>query len=314
MNPATRKGRVGVEIEFSGLSVATAAGIVAATFGGEPRARTEYEIEVHRTELGDFRVEVDFALLKRLAQTRADSGEAPGLPEDLLATLARQVAPCEIVTGPIARERIGELDRLAAALRRAGARGTDDALVYAFGVHFNPELPEITVTDVLAHMRAFALLHDWLLVQLGVDVVRRLTPFIRPWPARYLMLILESGYEPDQAGLIDDYLDHNPTRNRALDMLPLFAHLDPRRVAAVVDDPHVKARPTFHYRLSNCRIGDPGWRPSREWRYWLTIESLAAQTQVLAAMSRDYLQLARRPLGDLFAEWPLRTERWLQRL
>jgi hypothetical protein len=31
---------------------------------------------------------------------------------------------------------------------------------------------------------------------------------------------------PDLDTLIDDYLEYNPTRNRALDFLPLFLHLD----------------------------------------------------------------------------------------
>ena len=38
--------------------------------------------------------------------------------------------------------------------------------------------------------------------------------------------MLDAGYGPDLGALIDDYLAANPTRNRALDLLPLFAELD----------------------------------------------------------------------------------------
>ncbi len=309
--------RVGVEIEFSGLTVARAAETVRRTFGGTLRARTDYEIDVTGTALDDFRVEVDVALLKRLGQARSDGEPAPGmvgqLSEDVLAALARQLAPCEIISSPLPFDCMAELDRLVVALRSAGARGTDDALVYAFGVHFNPEPPALDSATVLAHMQAFALLHDWLLSRLDVDWVRRLTPFIRPWARPYVELILARDYAPDLDRLIDDYLVHNPSRNHALDMLPLFAYFDHQRVRAVVDDPRVTARPTFHYRLANCRVGDPHWRLTDEWQSWLMVEALAADAHKRAAMSRDYRRLLRRPWGDLFAEWSQRAGAWLRR-
>ncbi|OBX33760.1 putative amidoligase enzyme [Halomonas elongata] len=39
--------------------------------------------------------------------------------------------------------------------------------------------------------------------------------------------MLDPDYQPDLRTLIDDYLEYNPTRNRELDLLPLFAYLDP---------------------------------------------------------------------------------------
>lgn len=309
--------RVGVEIEFSGLPVRAAAELIRTTYGGELHPHTDYEIEVRDSALGDFRVEVDVALLKRFGQARVEAAQAPGLvdqlSEDVLAALARQLAPCEIVTSPLPFDTVGELDRLTATLRQAGAKGTDDALVYAFGVHFNPEPVALDSASLLAHMRAFALLHDWLLSRLDVNWARRLTPFIRPWSRAYVAELLQPAYAPARDRLIDDYLHYNPSRNHALDMLPLFAYLDGPRVWAVVDDPNVKARPTFHYRLSNCRVGDPRWRLSDEWRYWLIVEALAGNPAKLAAMSRDYRRLLCRPWGDLLAEWPERAGRWLTR-
>lgn len=308
--------RVGVEIEFAGLPVEAAADRVVAVLGGTKTVRTDYVIEIGDTDLGEFLVEVDFELLKRLGQARAEAEQAPGVvdqwSEEMLASLARQVTPCEIVTAPIRFDRVTELDTLMDALRQAGARGTDDALVYAFGVHFNPEVTGLDVNDILPTMRAFAVLHDWLLVRLQIDPVRRLVPFIKPWPAAYVARILASDYRPDMSRLIDDYLEHNPTRNRALDMLPLFAHLDRDRVRAAVEDDKVKSRPTYHYRLSNCRIGDPEWRLSDEWRQWLAIEALAGDSEKLAAMSEAYLELLGRTVGDLFADWSGKVERWMR--
>lgn len=309
--------RVGVEVEFAGLPVQTVAEQVVAVLGGDLTVHTDYEIQVSSTRLGDCTVEVDFALLKRLGQARTEAEQEPGLieqwSEDMLAAVARQVTPCEIVTAPIEFAQVVELDPLMEALRQAGAQGTDDALVYAFGVHFNPEVTGLDVSDILPTMQAFALLHDWLLVHMQVDWVRRIAPFIRPWPAEYVAHILAPDYQPDITTLIDDYLTHNATRNRALDLLPLFAHIDAERVNAAVGDDKTKPRPTYHYRLANCRISDPEWRISAEWQPWLLIESLAQDTTKRAAMSQAYRQVLAQMTGDLFAEWPQQVKQWLDR-
>ena len=315
---ATGKVRqVGVEIEFAGLELSAVADLVASTFGGRISYDTDYEITIANPELGKFRVEIDFGLLKRMGQERVASGQAPGafeqMSEELLASVARQLVPCEIVTPPLPIERLDTLDQLVVSLCEAGAKGTDDALLYAFGVHFNVEAPTLRALSILRYLRAFALVYDWLLIQLRVDSLRRLSPFIKPFSSRYLQLILQADYRPTRATLIADYLTHNPTRNRALDMLPLFAHIDPQRVFAAVGNAKVCARPAYHYRLSNSFVGDPAWRISNEWRYWLLVEALAEDRHRLRAMADDYLRLIDRPLGDLFSEWSERTELWLRK-
>lgn len=307
--------RVGVEIEFAGPELAAVAEQVAACFGGEILPDTDYEIRVRSPELGEFRVEVDVSLLKNLGQQRAGQAQTPGaleqFSEELLASLLRQLAPLEIVTPPLPMERLPELDALVARLGNLGGEGTDAALLYAFGVHFNPEAPSLEAADILAHLRAFVLLYDWLKAELKVDPARRLSPFIRPFPKGYAQRLLQPSYRPDRDTLIDDYLRFNPTRNRALDLLPLFAHLDRERVFGVVPDPLINPRPTYHYRLSNSRVGDPHWRLSGEWRYWLVVEALAANPPKLQAMGADYLALLDRPLGDIFSQWTTKTAQWL---
>ena len=309
--------RVGVEIEFIGLDVVSSAELVRATYGGAIKAVTDYDIRVATPELGEFRVELDFALLKNMGAERAQASEEPSLisqvSEEILAALAQQVTPCEIVSSPIPFSAVMQLDRLVETLHQAGAQGTDDGLLYAFGVHFNPEIPALDADTILRYLRAFVLLYDWLKAQLQVDLSRRITPYINPFPAAYIRLLLNPAYRPERDDLIRDYLHHNPTRNRALDMLPLFAELAPQLVTAAVNDPLVKPRPTFHYRLSNCRVGDPHWLLSTEWAYWLLLEQLAQQPQRLTELAQDYLILDRQPLQPLSSSWAQHMTQWLPR-
>ena len=307
--------RVGVEIEFIGLDVARSAELVRSTFGGELVWRSDYEVYVNASELGDFRVELDFALLKRIGQERADEQEPPGLlnqvTEEVLAALAQPITPCEIVTAPLPLAAVNKLDQLVQRLHEAGAQGTSDGLWYAFGVHFNPETPATDAATIHNYLRAFVLLYDWLKVQLQVDFTRRVTPYINPYSTDYARLILNPAYRADRTTLIGDYLHYNPTRNKALDMLPLFAEIAPEQVAAAVDDPLIKPRPTFHYRLSNCRVGDPQWRLGQEWAYWLVVEQLAQQAYWLDELAQRYL--ASHSLLAFGTDWPQFMHTWLQK-
>ena len=314
----TEKGRprrVGVEIEFAGPELPRVAQVLGDFFGGQVKRETDYEYRIE-TSLGTFKAEVDQSLLKRLGKLREEQPEEAGaleqISEQLLASVVRQVMPLEIVTPPLPMDRLADMDLLVTRLGQEGGEGTAAAWHYAFGVHFNPEAPSLRAETLLGYLRAFVLLYDWLKRELDVDTARRVSPFIKPFPARYVELILRSDYRPNLSRLIDDYLQDNPTRNRALDMLPLFAHLDKDRVQAVVDDPLVTPRPTFHYRLSNSRVGDPRWRVTDEWRYWLVVEGLAVNPDKQARMAADFLQLLERPLGDIFAEWTDKTEQWLK--
>jgi hypothetical protein len=128
-----------------------------------------------------------------------------------------------------------------------------------------------------------------------VDPVRHALRFASPYPAGYCRLLLDPAYAPDLPQLIDDYLRYNPTRNRGLDLLPLFAQLDPARVRRVMDDPRIKPRPTFHFRLPNSRVGDPSWSITGEWRVWLEVERLASDPQRLAELGGRMRRRLERP-------------------
>lgn len=306
--------RVGVELEFAGLAIERIAELVVAELGGKTRAITPYEQRVEGTALGDIDLELDAAYFKRLGRERdpeANLNELDQLGESLLKLLAEQVVPYELVSPPIPMADLWRLGDLLTRLRLAGARGTNHATVYAFGLHLNQELPDLSTNTVLAYMQAFLCLYEWLMERSHVKLSRRLTPYIDPFPRDYVKRVIDGDYAPDRAGLIDDYLAANPTRNRALDLLPLLCHLDESRVRAVVADPRVKARPALHYRLPNCQVDEPLWSLAQPWRDWLQVEALACDPQRLERVCRGYRRHLGGPAGGLFSDWPEACSRWL---
>ena len=90
------------------------------------------------------------------------------------------------------------------------------------------------------------------------------------------------------AAFIDDYLAANPTRNRDLDLLPLLHYFDETRVRAVLPNEKINGRPTFHYRLPDARVSDPGWSIAPDWNRWVCVERLAADRERLDAVGAAY--------------------------
>lgn len=307
--------RVGVEFEFSGLAMEHIARLVRDTLGGEIDPLSAYEYKIHNTPVGDFKLELDYAYLKNLGR-REDRGkdiraDLERLSEDMLAALAKQVVPFEIVCPPITMSHLGVLELLVTALRKAGARGTGESPVYAFGMHLNLELSALDAVTIRDYLRAFMVLFEWLKKESNVDISRRVSPYIDSFPKNYHRLVCADDYVPNLQGLIDDYLQHNPTRNRALDMLPLFSFLDAPRVAAVVDDALINARPTLHYRLPNCDIEQPDWNIGIAWRHWLRIEHLVAQPKRLEQACAAYVEHLRNPLSALIGHWVDKVQPWV---
>lgn len=279
--------RIGVEIEFAGLTVPPAADAVVSLFGGTQRWEGAHRAHVEGTRFGDFRVEVDMHLAHRILET-----EAERTLRDAVVDLSSTVVPVEIVCPPIAWHAAHALDDLCALLQRMGAEGTREGLLYAFGVQLNPEPPSLEIADLLATLRAFFLLRDWLRREIDVDAFRRLWQFEQPFPEGYGRLVLNPGYLPSMADLIDDYLDWNPTRDRELDLLPLLCFLDGNRVRGAMPDEKINARPAWHYRLPNSDIGASDWSIGTEWARWVRVERLAAQPDLLAEWAGRWLDNA----------------------
>ncbi len=316
-NGETRK--IGFEIEFAGVEIEQVAKFIATTFGGEHVRESRFFHKVTDTAIGDFKVEMDAAILKDklyekyLKKLGIDLGgllESVGL-EDALAKIASTVVPFELAIPPIPLTELHEVEKIRAGLQKSKARGTEASLVYAFGLHINPETPARDVQTLLNFMRAFLLLYIWIFKKSEIDLSRRLTPFIDEFPEDYVRLILEPAYAPDFEKLVADYLEHNPTRNRPLDMLPLFADID-ESIMERLEWEIVRPRPTFHYRLPNCLVDDPEWQISSEWNYWVEVERLADAPDAISELSAEYLTTLDATFLSFKNKWFEKIDAWLQ--
>ena len=314
---------VGIEIEFGGLTLEQTARLLADHFNGELSEPGRYETLIRGDSAGDWRVELDFELLKELGRREQppDAAEVPfetlikdGV-EQMLKVIAEPLVPIEIISPPLPLSRLNEVQQLIIRLREAGATGTGENPIHAFGLQLNPQPPALDTPSLLGLFQAYLCLADWLRKRADIDLTRRLTQFAEPFPRDYVCQVLAPDYQPDQDQLIDDYLRANPTRNRELDLLPLFAHLDAPRVKQQIDDPRVKARPTFHYRLPNSEIDQPDWGLHLAWNDWVEVESLAADPERLSAMRTAYLTHLEQSLSRLLSpgaeDWAQKSAHWL---
>lgn len=289
LNTDGKTRNVGVEIEFAGLDALQAATCVRQLFGGRIVEHDPYRFSVENTCFGDFKCELDSQYahateedvrsLKDLLFGLLDDRQAQDLARKagaLIGDVARHWMPVEVVGPPTPYTEIAAYDRLADALAEAGAEGTQESLIYSFGMQLNPEVAAFDADYIRRHIQAYCLASEWLRAAIDVDMTRRMLPFVDRFPGAYQRLVLQTDYRPDRNRLIDDFIEYNPTRNRELDLLPLFCFIDEKRIADAVDMSLVKPRPTFHYRLPNASLGQPGWTVLQEWNRWVVVERLAA--------------------------------------
>lgn len=312
-NAAGEVRKVGLEVELGNLTLERTLELISHTLGGEIQIESRTEGRVRGTRLGAFKVEFDHSILRnrsylrpleRLGLIDDENSSAAQSVEDSVLSLAAEIVPIEIVTPPVPWNRLHELDPLWATLRRADAEDTHGSLLYAFGLHINPETPELAPETILAHLRSFLLLEDWIVQVSRIDLSRRISPFIRSFPETYRRKILDPEYAPSARALVLDYFEFNPTRNRPLDLWPLFAHVYGPQVAARVEEAAlVKARPTYHYRLPNCELARPGWTPAQDWNRWLRVERLANDAQLLRELSHAYVATFDLPLRLQSGGW-----------
>ena len=308
--------RVGVEIEFAAVSAQDGAEIVRRLFGGAVREEDAHRYHVDGTEFGAFTCELDSQYVHRAEDEEPLDASAGGsLIEDLQATMrellgdvSSVVVPCEIVCPPIAIPQLSRLRALLDALSKAGAEGTRASPFYAFGAQLNPEIADDGADYLVSILKAYLLVSPWLRAIMDLDMSRRLVPFADPFPVSYTQRVLAKDYWPDLRDFMTDYLAENPTRNRELDLLPLFAWMDEDLVRRHLSDSRIKARPTFHYRLPDANIGEAGWSLALEWNRWLVVERLAEDRGLLEQMGRAYLNdLAYR----LRSNWDIECSQWL---
>jgi len=313
--------KVGFELEYSGLTLEKSAGIIIKEIGGRVEVINPYHYKIKDTEYGTFTLVLDFQFLVESGLNRwvhqiglgqALEKETIKAIESVIANLSETVVPYEISTSPLPFDSLDVIETIKERLREHGAMGTKAAPFYAFGFHINPEVASITVDEILNTLRAFFLLYDYLVEMIKPDMARRLTPYIDPFDKEYIERILDPLYDPTMRQLIDDYLDYNPTRNRALDLLPLFAWIDVDHVMGLMEGEKVTARPTYHYRLPNSRVDEVGWKTFEAWNSWVLVERLANDTKSLQRLIDQYLKYFDSPFFFFQKdEWLEKVKQWV---
>lgn len=305
--------RVGLELELGGLSLERTVEVLGRYLGSSPRHAESALRASIESRFGSFTVELDSIVLqdKSYLKPLISLGVEEASPtsraiEEAVVDVAREIVPLEIVTPPIPWTELRSFDPLWLELRRAGAEGTLTSVFHAFGLHFNAEVVDARIDTTVAVLQAYLLLEDWLVEELDVNLTRQIAPYIRGFPEPYRRLVLAPGYRPSWERFTADYLRHNPTRNRRLDLLPLICDVTD------VDPSHrvrewalVKPRPAYHYRLPNSEIAQPGWTPAIACNGWVTVERLAQNEELRAEMASSYLQTT---------DWPLRMQKggWIE--
>lgn len=299
--------RVGFELEFSGLSLEQASDALRASMGAKLRSETAAERTFQVEMLGEFSVELDWDFLKRTAQgTQGEDGWV-----QTLSQAAGILVPVEVVCPPIPIGKLDTLEPMVAALRDAGAVGTEESLLAAYGVHINVELPRLDAATLNFYLTAFCLLQWWLLKAHDVNPTRRVSFYIDLYSETYIKQVLTRP-SPTIEDIFDDYLAHNASRNRALDLLPLLANIDEDRVRESVDDPKIKPRPAIHYRMPNCHIERSDWSLAGSWNIWWVVEQLANRPDDLNQLSSKFLTFERPMLGVSRDSWIQFIDQWLK--
>jgi len=279
--PLTADGsvrRVGVEIEMGKLGADEVAQIVSDLCGGTVEKSAPRDVVVRSTDFGDIDVFLDTRFRKNAENWLEKAG----------FDLAQLVVPVEVVTPPMTPDMLPKLDEVFAELASRGATGTSRGILLGFGVHLNIEIAEKTQDHIGGVLTSFALLEQALRAVMRIDTTRRILPFAAPYPQALVdRLVTERTRGLD--ALMRLYLEENPTRNSALDMLPLFAHLDPDLVAGHIEDELVSARPTFHYRLPDSRLDEEDWSITTEWNRWAVIEH-ASEEAILSDLCEGWIR------------------------
>jgi hypothetical protein len=288
--------RAGFEFEFGNLPIVETAKALQRALGGELDIKSPFEAVLRDSSLGKLKVERDADILKSVRYrswlenlgVKFTPGSIAHDIETNIDNASRTLIPCEVVTEPIPFDKLERLNTLTDTLNDLGAEGTQHSLIYAFGLHINPSIPDDSSDSLRRYIQAFLLLYTWIIDSSRIDITRRfLTKYIDPFPHDYMERVLDPDYQPNMDGLIDNYLADNPTRNRALDMLPILVGLDDARVLNSVNDDErnlIKGRPAFHYRLPDCKINEQGWSAAEAWNKWVYVEQVANDEELLTEL------------------------------
>lgn len=320
LNHEGKERKVGFEFEFTGIEMESAAGLLVKLFGGSVNQISTYEFEIIEGKFGKFKLELDASLFlnkkyeKMLKSVGVDISASKNKTaiENALRDVASTVVPFEIISPPIPLSQMPEMNLLVEELRRWKAKGTGSSVFYAFGLHLNPEAPELSADSLLRHLKAYVLLEPWIRKDAEINISRKITPYINEFEIDYLRLILKDHYQPGFPLLVDDYFRFKNTRNRSMDMIPLFMFIDEEFVQKKLDEDLSTARPAYHYRLPNCSIEDPDWSLAKEWNRWVLVEELAEDRKTLQQYANAYLKMEKDAVFSFRKKWIKFIDRWIK--
>lgn len=320
-NASGEERTVGYEFEFTGPDMAVSVELVKEIYGGSVKQISTFEYEIQGATFGTFTLELDAQLLREkkyekfLKSIGIDLKTFKNIEtiEGHLKDIASSVVPFEIITPPIPISKMDNLNRLIDALRALNVKGTGSSMFYAFGMHINPEIPDNSVESLLNHLRAYVMLDPWIRKDSKINMSRRMTPYINEYRENYMELILNPAYKPNLEQFISDYFKFENSRNRPLDLLPVFMHLNPEHTKTLLKETLTSSRPTYHYRLPNCSIEDPTWSLADEWNRWVYVEQLAADQKSLEQYCKAYLKIKKETLVGFEAKWIKLMNRWVNK-
>ncbi|WP_434581245.1 amidoligase family protein [Sulfurimonas sp. NW15] len=318
INASNELRKVGFELEYSAIELQKSAELLIETLeSGSMEKINPYHYKIRDTCYGDFNLILDFQFLisqglqKWLQNIGLDQfieTEIALALEEFIATLSQTIVPYEITTPPLPLDKIAIIEKIKETFRINGALGTDANPLYAFGFHINPQAFSFEVTEIIDTLRAFFILYETLVLWLQPDIVRRISPYIKPFEEEYIQKVLKTSYKPDMNRFICDYLQYNPTRNRALDLLPLLAWIDSNQVFKTLPEEKISPRPAYHYRLPNSKVDKKEWHTYDAWNSWVIIEKLAQDKEMLAQLAGEYSKYLTDPFSFL------KKEKWLQQV
>jgi hypothetical protein len=315
---------IGFELEYANLSIEESVQLVQELFGGTVQKENRFKQKVTGTSLGDFTIEFDLTLLSekrykkifdalniQLDEIKVGDKTLEYEIESALEGIIGKIFPNEIACPPVPCTELNQLEKLREALYHHHAKGTQSFPTNAFGTHINVEAPDLEPATLLRYLRAFILLYPWLVEVGKTDLARKLSPFIDPYPDPYVQAVLAPDYNPDLDTFIKDYNAFNPDRNRPLDLYPILASLKKDLVTEYQGLGKVNARCTFHYRLPNSSIAEPGWTLAQEWNNWVAVEELVNDPQRIASWSNEYLVMKANTLLGFDNKWASKINEWV---
>ena len=266
--------KIGVEVEFSGLTVADTVNVVEKGLSGTPEGDDQFLRHVKGTRVGDIKVELD---------TVAKAASDVDLVRHGLDA-ARAVVPIEIITDPLDLFQLQEFSDFLGDLRDAGAQGSRSGVLLGFGVHLNPEVVGLTHSHTVETIRAYGLLEAHLRRVERLNLTRRVLPFVAPWPEAFVTALLDKNVT-SLNDVLQLAITHLSSRNHGLDLFPLLKYAAPDQFEDGFTDTLTSGRPTFHFRLPDCRIDETGWDLTQPWALWHCVEMVAADPSLMRKLN-----------------------------